>query len=257
MLTMRWVVPVLSLLFLLHPPAIGGEGRSPSRLDPTTARLSFFSGFPADTIAFQAYAPTGGSGKKSVGLAAFYSLLLPGMGELYAGGFGTGRYFLIAEGGLWLTYTGFQVYGDALRGDARAYAVQHAGVNASGKDDQFFVDVSNYLNINDYNQAKLQQRSPDKLYDPAAGYGWQWDSDASRATFKSQRILSENVYNDRKFVVAFIIVNHVASAIDAARAAIAHNKALENPLGDLQMSARLIGGFARPQGILMTFTKPL
>jgi hypothetical protein len=37
-------------------------------------------------------------GKKSAGLAALYSLVLPGMGELYAEGFSSGKYFLLAEG---------------------------------------------------------------------------------------------------------------------------------------------------------------
>jgi len=45
--------------------------------------------------------------KKSVVLAVVASLILPGMGELYAGSFESGKYNLIAEGGLWLTYSGF------------------------------------------------------------------------------------------------------------------------------------------------------
>ena len=38
--------------------------------------------------------------KKSVMLAVVASLIVPGMGELYAGSFETGKYYLIAEGGL-------------------------------------------------------------------------------------------------------------------------------------------------------------
>ena len=45
------------------------------------------------------------------------------------------------------------------------------------------------------------------------------------------------------------------SAINAARAAIAYNKAQEQGLGDLQLSARVLGGFEQPHGLLLTLTK--
>ena len=166
------------------------------------------------------------SEKKSVGLAAFYSLLLPGMGELYAGGFESGKYFLIADGLLWLTFAAFEVSGNSLRDDSRAFAVSRAGVDPAGKDDQYYVDIGNFLDIHEYNEKQLRDREPETLYDPAAGYSWVWDSDASRATYREQRIQSETMYNNNKFVVAGLIVNRVASAINAVRSVVAHNNAL-------------------------------
>jgi hypothetical protein len=196
------------------------------------------------------------SGKKSVGLAALYSLLIPGMGELYTGEFGSsGKYFLAAEGVLWLTWGTFDVYGNSVRDDSRAFAVAHASADVSGKDDQFFVDLGNFMNTADYNEKKLRDREVDKLYDPAAGYAWQWDSDASRATFRDRRVSSDNAYNNRKFVIAAVIVNHVASAINAARAAIAHNKEIDSALGDLQFGARVLGGWEQPDGIMLSVAK--
>ena len=155
--------------------------------------------------------------RKKPALAAIYSLLVPGMGEVYAENFSSGKYFLIAEGALWLTFTTFEVYGNSLRDDSRSYATAHAGVNGAGKDDQFFIDIGNFLNTNAYNEKQLRDRQPDLLYDPAAGYNWQWESDAMRAEYRTERIRSEQMYNNKKFVVAAIIINHVASAINAAR----------------------------------------
>jgi hypothetical protein len=195
--------------------------------------------------------------KKSVGLAVLYSLLLPGMGELYADGFGSGKYFLMAEGALWLTFTTFELYGNQLRDDARAFAFSRAGVNPAGKDDQYYVDIGNFLDIYDYNEKQLRDRELDKLYDPAAGFAWEWDSDASRATYRDQRISSENMYNNKKFVVAAILVNHVASAVNAARAAISHNSALDKALGDLSLSAQVLGGPAHPHGVKLTLSRSL
>ncbi len=195
------------------------------------------------------------TGKKSVGLAAIYSLLLPGMGEVYANGFGSGKFFMAAEGALWLTFAAFEIHGNSLRDDARTFAASRAGFNPAGKDDDFFVNVGNFLNVHEYNDKQLRDRQDDKLYDPNAGYAWRWDSDASRAQYRSQRIDAESMYNNKKFVVAAIIINHVASAINAARSAISHNKSIDEQMGELQIKADVLGGLAHPHGIMLTVTK--
>lgn len=194
--------------------------------------------------------------RKSTGLAALYSLLVPGMGELYAGGFSSGRYFLIAEGALWITYAGFTIRGDAQQNDARAYAISGAGIDPAGKDDQFYIDIGNFLTTEEYNDKQLRDREPDKVYDRTAGYGWDWTSDATRQTYKSERLAAENTINNRKFVVTAILINHVISAINAARVAVLHNKAIDQALGDLEIRAGVTGGWDRPSGIMVSFTKP-
>jgi hypothetical protein len=195
------------------------------------------------------------SAKKKVGLAALYSLLIPGMGELYADGFSSGKYFLMAEGGLWITYAIFEIHGNDLRDAARAYSVSGAGVNLSGNDDQYFVDVGNFLSMDEYNDKRLRDREPERLYSAAAGEYWRWDSDASRLAFREQRIASENSYNNRKFVGAAILINHVVSAINAARAAISYNNSLEQSLGSLELSSRVLGAPGQEHGVLITLSK--
>ncbi len=195
------------------------------------------------------------AGKKSVALAALYSLALPGMGELYAGSFSSGKYFLGAEGLLWLTYAAFQVRADALRDDSRAFAVAHAGITLKGKNDQYFVDIGNFLNLDEYNQKKLRDRDAELVYDPALGYAWNWDSDNSRASFRDQRVASDNMYNNRKFVVAAILINHVASAINAARSAVRHNNEVEGALSDLHIEAEVLGGPFGAHGMAVTVRK--
>ena len=93
--------------------------------------------------------------KKSAGLAALYSLVLPGAGEMYVDGIDAGKYPLIAEGALWLTWGTMQYYGGWLQDDARRYAVVHAGVATTSADDLFYVNVSNFSNTYDYNDKKL------------------------------------------------------------------------------------------------------
>ena len=195
-----------------------------------------------------------GGDKKTTGLAAIYSLLLPGTGELYSGNFESGKYFLIAEGVLWLTYATFEISGNQLQDDSRAFATAHAGITTEGKPDQYFVDIGNFLNVDEYNDKKLRDREPEKLY-TGNNYAWQWDSDNSRATYRNQRIASENMYNNRKFVVAAILINHLGSAINAVRGAIIHNKTLNDAMGELDFHADVLGGVSNPHGIMFTLSR--
>lgn len=254
-MTKRQVSVLFCCLALLQTTAVG-QGMVPATaferqldlLQPAPASNPIP---PSSLLTLQA----GSSEKKSAGLAALYSLILPGMGELYADGFSSGKYFLIADGLLWITFAAFEVSGNSLRDDARAFAVSRAGVDLQGKDDQYFVDVGNFLNVDDYNQKQLRDREPDKLYDPAAGYAWQWDSDASRATYREQRIESDNMFNNNKFVVAALIANRVASAINAVRSVIAYNNAIDDLLGDMSFRADVMGGLDSPHGVMVTVTR--
>jgi hypothetical protein len=117
------------------------------------------------------------------------------------------------------------------------------------------VDVGNFASLAEYNDKRLRDREPSKVYDPAQGYAWQWDAETSRLTFRDQRVRSETMYNNRKFVIAGILINHVASAINAARAVIAGNAAAESVLGGLQFGADVMGHPASPHGVILTVSK--
>ncbi len=192
--------------------------------------------------------------KKSVALSVLYSLLLPGMGELYANDFNSGKYFVIAEATLWLTFTGFEMYGHWIQNDARHFTVTHAGVNPSGKDDQFFVNIGNFLNTYEYNEKKLRDRDIKSLYDVNSDYFWQWDSDASRQRYRDLRVKSDNVLNDVRFVVGAIIVNHLVSAINAARLTAKHNVGA-GELEGWQIESSILRSFSKPDGVLLTLKK--
>lgn len=187
--------------------------------------------------------------KKSPGTAVFYSLLLPGMGELYAGRFDQGKYSLIAESGLWLTYISFRQYGSWLRDDARRFASVHSGAEINGKNDQFFVDIGNFTDTYEYNDKKLIDRSPERLYDVNAGYYWRWDTDANRSEFRALRVSSERVFNNSKFIIGAVIVNHIFSAVNAARLVKQYNQQLNEELGSWWLESSLINDGAKPDGI--------
>lgn len=167
--------------------------------------------------------------KKSAGLAILYSFLLPGMGELYADGYESGKYFTIAEGVLWGTYIGMSVYAGNQEDNYKAYATANASVNTNGKDEDYFANIGEYLNIDDYNDQKASERNFDQMYNPETFF-WKWQSNEDRSTYRSMWTSSEQTYNDLRFVVGAMILNRVVSAINAVRLVSAYNNRLEEEL---------------------------
>lgn len=159
------------------------------------------------------------------GKAFIRSLVLPGAGERYLGKKTLANTFLIAEISLWVGYFAFKSYGKWVREDALAFAATHSGAITDGKPSQFFVDIGNYKDIEEYNDAKQRMWQFDKVYD-AEDYYWQWDEDSNRSKFESMRIASDQAVNRSVFVLGGIFANHLLSAIDAVWQTSRHNKKL-------------------------------
>ena len=188
--------------------------------------------------------------KKNVTMATGLSLLVPGLGEYYAGDYSTGKYLSIAEGALWITWASFRMYGDWVQSDARDFAVQHAGASVNDKSDQYFIDIGNFVSADAYNQQALQDRNVFRIYINSADV-WKWDTDNNREQYRQLRVQSDRVFNNSNFVITAIIANHVISAINAARIAINHNKAVTET-GGLQIEASPMGSIVNPHGIMFS-----
>jgi TM2 domain-containing membrane protein YozV len=159
---------------------------------------------------------SGQAQKKSVLLAVTLSLILPGMGELYAGNFRAGKYHLIAEGGIWLAFTSLRLHSTWERQDAHSFAAEHAGVDYNGKNSQYDVDIGSFMTLEDFNNTNLLNREYDLMYS-GSSYAWNWDSDADRQKFKNLRIQSDADFNNSKFVIAVAVVNRLISAFRVGR----------------------------------------
>ena len=167
--------------------------------------------------------------KKSTGLAILYSLLLPGMGELYADGYESGKYFTIAEGVLLGTYIGMSIYASNQEDNYKAYATTNGSINTNGKDDDYYATIGQYQNINNYNDQKAFERNFDQMYNPETFF-WKWQSTEDRRTYRSMWSSSEQTYNDLRFIVGAMLLNRVISAINAARLVSAYNNRIEEEL---------------------------
>jgi TM2 domain-containing membrane protein YozV len=198
------------------------------RIDDSMGTVRLVSAWD-DPIRYRSFEQYADHKKKNPGLAVLYSLLLPGMGELYAGNFTTGKYLLGTEVGLWMTVYGLHSYGTWIRNDARSFASVHAGVQTSGKDDKFFVNVGNFLSREAYNEKKLRDRELAAVYTDAS-YDWHWESDAQRSEYRSLRVKSDQMLNGVRFAAAAIVANHVVSAIIASTSAIRYNSSIDSGL---------------------------
>lgn len=170
--------------------------------------------------------PLESKSKKNAGLAIIYSLLLPGMGELYAENYSSGKYFTIAEGALWATFIGMNVYGNWQENRYKTYAKTYAGINPEGKDEDFYATIGLYTSIETYNNEKALERRYDEMLSEQKFF-WKWNSTEQRKTYRSMWTSSEQTFNDVRFVVGAMLVNRLVSAINAVRLVSSYNSELE------------------------------
>lgn len=165
--------------------------------------------------------------KKKAGLAIIYSLLLPGMGELYAESYETGKYFTVAEGALWMVLLGMDYYAGWQKDNYMNYAVSFGNVNNTGdKSEDYYADIGNYRNIDQYNDDMARKRRFEDMYNPATHY-WRWEANNYREEYRSSWLSSESAYNNIRFVAAAMLLNRLASVINAVRLVASYNDSIE------------------------------
>ncbi len=160
---------------------------------------------------------------KSAFTGAALSFLLPGLGEIYAGNFESGRYFLGAELAMLLGIGTQYVRGLSFESDYKVLARTNAGV-LGDKDEQFWRDISSFSSIEEFNADRLRNRDFGRLYNPQTHF-WQWNSEASRQQFRDLRIQSDKAYQSIYYFVAIMGINRVLSMINAVRGINAFNDA--------------------------------
>lgn len=189
--------------------------------------------------------------KKNTGLAILYSALLPGMGELYAGDYSSGKYFTIADGVLWGGLIGVNAYAKNQEDNYKAFAVSYGGVDLEGKDDKYYGDIGNYLDIYQYNHRQELDRNFDEMYDLTTEY-WKWSGQEQRSEYRGMWKSSESAYNSTRFIAGALILNRIASIINAIRLVNAHNKNLKKDLG-WEVSFDYKNTITHPDHISMNF----
>jgi len=193
--------------------------------------------------------------KKNIALAILYSALLPGMGELYAENYGSGKYFTIADAALLSVYFGVNTYGDWKKENYKSFAQTYGGISPSNKNDDYFATIGNYKNIDQYNDEKALEQRFSEMYDKNI-MNWKWETETQRREYRGMWLSSQRAYNNLQFVVGAMLVNRLASIINAVRSVVAYNKNLQqqtswnmyfdanpNPLAQQNFSLNFISAF--------------
>ena len=182
----------------------------------------------------------------TIGGAFMRSMLIPGWGQRRGGAKTAARNFFVAEILLWSGFTALEVYGGWQKNDYKLFSASHAGAQTSGKDDQFFVEMGNFISVEEYNQARLRRRDLEGLYDPVT-YFWRWDTDANRQKFFNMRKRSDKAYARAELVAAGVIANHIVSGIHAAWIAHRNSSQKEKERGELNVPQ--LGVMASPEEV--------
>ena len=154
------------------------------------------------------------------------SALVPGLGQMIQGDRARAQTFFIVEGAVWLSYFGFNYWGDRVDGSARVYAISHADANAARRDEEYFDDLETYFSSAEYNLMVERYASYFFPNDPTmqedyieanSYFGedeWQWDELASRSRYWEQRRQAREHWRRASFMPGFAIINRVVSVVD-------------------------------------------
>ena len=146
---------------------------------------------------------------------ALKSLVLPGWGEYSLDNQIRGRIFVLSETVLLLSILGSYSVAQREETEYKAYAAEHAGIDPTGKDRQFWVDIGNYSSIFAFNEEHLRWRDFNSLYEDNDTWAWIWNSGNNRERFENIRIASDSWKKRGSFLIGGVVLNHIVSAIDA------------------------------------------
>lgn len=178
--------------------------------------------------------------KKQPVEAFWRSMILPGWGHRYSDRPGRGSLYTSIDALLWTGFFWSQQSWKMGENTYTAYADQHASIS-SGRDHDFYVDIGNYDNRDEFNMARRQQRDYVNQYTGSDTW-WEWDSSENRLTFKDLRIVADRHKNRMYYLAGGLLLNRILSAIDAGRGLSAMQSKLREQTGlSLEFDAQ-VGG---------------
>jgi hypothetical protein len=179
---------------------------------------------------------TGNSGGGAIGLSPerarllLRSLTVPGWGQATAGRHTAATVFGLAEIGVWTSFTAFRIQSQLRRDTYERTAELFAGVDLSGRDEDFRRTVGSYLSSDEYNQLVVFREAANLYYNDPVAYRqyiaehsiggantWSWDSDESLLRYRAQRKDAQRAGIRANTVLACAVVNRLLSMVHAAR----------------------------------------
>ena len=140
------------------------------------------------------------------------SAIIPGWGEYVIEKNKRARLFSSIELSLWTTCLATYTFSYHQMLQYQSFAVEHAGVDTDNKNHKYWVDIGNYIDIEQHNSEHLRWRYLDEIYNETDR--WDWDTKNNMKNFESMRIRSDMLAKTGEYIIGAIIMNHILSAID-------------------------------------------
>ncbi|WP_340103663.1 hypothetical protein [Rhodohalobacter sp. 8-1] len=149
------------------------------------------------------------------------SLAIPGWGHYYndSNNWTRGKVHLGADIIMIGSYFGLNARASNLEGQYHTFAQLNAGVSISDRSRKFQLAISQYNNLEAYNDFQLRSRNWDQLLDDTRENRWQWESEEDRERYSDLRETSDRARNQLPAIAGLMVVNRVLSAISAYRQA--------------------------------------
>ena len=222
---LEFIITLFSFLFLMSPVLAQEKSISIPFREGSKYILSQLW-LEKEIIPFQEVEVEGPE-RKSSSRAFFYSLILPGTGEAYVGEKTQSKIFLGIEIVAWGLVVANMINVNMRQDDYKNFAVQHAFVERSGKNDQYWIDVGKFDTIFEYNEERTRERDIHALYPENRFWFWSWDNTENRFKYDAHRIETREIEQNRLYFFAAIALNHLVSAINALRLANSYNRKLD------------------------------
>uniref|UniRef100_A0A7C4Y618 DUF5683 domain-containing protein n=1 Tax=candidate division WOR-3 bacterium TaxID=2052148 RepID=A0A7C4Y618_UNCW3 len=161
----------------------------------------------------------------STNLAGFYSLVLPGLGDILLGNKDRGKSFMIAEGMIWTNYIVFNVLGNDVRNDYIKYAYIKASSNPSRKDEDYLEALEWFRSMDDYNDyikeyarylygdsVEARKKYIEEHQFSDEDY-WKWEEDKDFMKFIELRKKSRSYFNTARNIASLAVVNRIVSFV--------------------------------------------
>jgi len=160
------------------------------------------------------------------------SLTVPGWGQATLGHNGAAKTFLLVEAGIWTSFVAFSLQ-DAMRTDSYERSARlNAGIDLSGRDEEYRRIVGGFLSSDDYNRLVVSRDAANLYYDDPPQYwayiaahsvqgsaGWHWASLEDLVQYRAQRKDAQRAEQRANTALALAVVNRLISAVHAMRIA--------------------------------------
>lgn len=158
------------------------------------------------------------------------SLTVPGWGQATQGQGNAALFFGLVEAGIWVSFASFEIQQGMRRSTYENTASLYAGIDLSGRDEEYRHVLGLYRSSDDYNIYVVRRDAANLYYGDPAGYDayvaqhsirgadvWSWQSDADLIRYRDERQAAQRASKHAQDALAAALINRLVSVIHAAR----------------------------------------